>query len=348
VAGNDVTRLLNYCKIYDTAVISKFRFSLREPPVDDLASYCFFMFRDLELDKHFNIKSETLARFILLVRKGYRDVAYHNFMHAACTLHFAYLLLKNLKLVESKYITQLEALALMISCICHDLDHRGTTNSFQMKSHTVLANLYSSEGSVMERHHFAQAVCILNTEDCNILNGVPEEDYTQCLNLVQRTDLAVHIKEFDEQQKVLSEFDRNNEQHRHHLLCLFMTAADLSDQTKTWTVSRKTAELVYREFFSQGDMEKEMGTSPIEAMDREKAHIPSLQIQFLETVVIPCYRFLTKLFPETEYCIKAATFNRECWIAANDIFSTQWMKGGFELLSNPDLEEKIDTTMRMK
>ena len=27
----------------------------------------------------------------------------------------------------------------------------------------VLAALYSSEGSVMERHHFAQSMCILNT-----------------------------------------------------------------------------------------------------------------------------------------------------------------------------------------
>jgi hypothetical protein len=38
----------------------------------------------------------------------------------------------------------------MVSCICHDLDHRGTTNSFQMQSGTVLANLYSSDDSVME------------------------------------------------------------------------------------------------------------------------------------------------------------------------------------------------------
>ena len=38
----------------------------------------------------------------------------------------------------------------MVSCACHDLDHRGTTSSFQTQSGTVLANLYSSEGSVME------------------------------------------------------------------------------------------------------------------------------------------------------------------------------------------------------
>lgn len=27
----------------------------------------------------------------------------------------------------------LEMLSLLIACICHDLDHRGTTNNFQIK-----------------------------------------------------------------------------------------------------------------------------------------------------------------------------------------------------------------------
>ena len=36
--------------------------------------------------------------------------------------------------------------------------------SLKISSNSVLAALYSSEGSVMERHHFAQSMCILNTE----------------------------------------------------------------------------------------------------------------------------------------------------------------------------------------
>lgn len=38
----------------------------------------------------------------------------------------------------------------LVSCLCHDIDHRGTSNSFQTQCGTVLASLYSSEGSVME------------------------------------------------------------------------------------------------------------------------------------------------------------------------------------------------------
>ena len=83
--------------------------------------------------------------------------------------------------------------------------------------------------------------------------------------------------------------------HHHHLTaCLIMTAADLSDQTKNWVNSKKIAELVYNEFFTQGDLEKAMGNKPVESMDREKAFIPTLQIQFLDHIVIPVYRFVDK------------------------------------------------------
>jgi len=55
-----------------------------------------------------------------------------------------------MQLVEENYMTSLQALVLFVSCLCHDIDHRGTNNSFQTKCGTVLASLYSSEGSVME------------------------------------------------------------------------------------------------------------------------------------------------------------------------------------------------------
>ena len=84
----------------------------------------------------------------------------------------------------------------------------------------------------------------------------------------------------------------SNPQHHHLTSCLLMTASDLSDQTKDWVNSKKIAELVYTEFFSQGDLEKAMGNKPVESMDREKAFIPTLQIQFIDHIVIPVYRLV--------------------------------------------------------
>lgn len=55
-----------------------------------------------------------------------------------------------MQLIEENYMTPLQALVFLVSCLCHDIDHRGTNNSFQTLCGTVLASLYSSEGSVME------------------------------------------------------------------------------------------------------------------------------------------------------------------------------------------------------
>lgn len=90
----------------------------------------------------------------------------------------------------------------------------------------------------------------------------------------------------------MAETGYNHLDHEHHnlLLCLLMTSADLSDQTKNWRNTRAVAELIYKEFFRQGDLEKAIGNQPAEQMDRERAVVPDLQIAFLDAIVSPLYR----------------------------------------------------------
>ena len=79
----------------------------------------------------------------------------------------------------------------------------------QISSNSVLACLYSSEGSVMERHHFAQAMCILNTEGCNILENLGKADYTRCLDLIRdnilATDLAHHLRTLGDMEAMVAQ-----------------------------------------------------------------------------------------------------------------------------------------------
>lgn len=63
------------------------------------------MFNDLGLLNKFKIHQDKMARFLLLVQKGYRDMPYHNWMHAFSVAHFGYSLIKNLKLVEKGIFT---------------------------------------------------------------------------------------------------------------------------------------------------------------------------------------------------------------------------------------------------
>jgi cGMP-dependent 3',5'-cyclic phosphodiesterase len=63
------------------------------------------MFYDLNFVTTFKVQDEKLVRFMLLVQKGYRDTPYHNWWHAFSAGHFAYTLMKNLKLIDHGIIT---------------------------------------------------------------------------------------------------------------------------------------------------------------------------------------------------------------------------------------------------
>nr|XP_034971256.1 cGMP-dependent 3',5'-cyclic phosphodiesterase [Zootoca vivipara] len=322
-----------YTKLLDEAIVpvseidpsfAQIHLPPRVPFRDDTSMAILSMLQDMNFISSYKINRQTLVRFCLMVKKGYRDPPYHNWTHAFSVSHFCYLLYKNLELVN--YLEDIEIFALFISCMCHDLDHRGTNNSFQVASKSVLAALYSSEGSVMERHHFAQAIAILNTHGCNIFDHFSRKDYQRMLDLMRdiilATDLAHHLRIFKDLQKMAEVgYDPKNKQHHSLLLCLLMTSCDLSDQTKGWKTTRKIAELIYKEFFSQGDLEKAMGNRPMEMMDREKAYIPELQISFMEHIAMPIYKVLNDLFPKSAELYERVASNREHWMKVSHKFT---------------------------
>ncbi|XP_074620831.1 cGMP-dependent 3',5'-cyclic phosphodiesterase-like isoform X2 [Acropora palmata] len=288
---------------------------------DSMIPACLCMFEDLGMIEKWKIPKEVLVRFLLMVRKGYRNPPYHNWIHAFTVAHFCYLLFKNARITHQ--LRDIELLALFVACLCHDIDHRGTTNSFQVSSGSTLAALYSSKGSVLERHHFAQTMCILNSEGCNIFKNLTGKDYKDVFILIRdiilATDLAHHLRILQDLRKMAEHgFDSDSSDHRKLLLFLLMTASDLSDQTKNWEGTRGTAGLIYSEFFSQGDKEKHMGLTPMEMMDRERAVIPKLQIDFLDAIALPVYRLLSSLLPETQEVLETVLSNRQKWQKAQE------------------------------
>ncbi|KAF7283462.1 cGMP-dependent 3',5'-cyclic phosphodiesterase-like [Rhynchophorus ferrugineus] len=331
---------------------SLFNFTPRKILWKESPCFVIEMMKDLGFIDTFRIKIDTLARFVLYVKKGYREVPYHNWQHAFSVAHFAYLALKNFQLVEKGYLSKLEALAYFVSCLCHDIDHRGTTNSFQQQSNSVLASLYSSEGSVMERHHLSQTICTLNTEGCNFLDSLSHDDYVKCLDLIKdmilATDLASHYKIHAKQLNMAQEgFNKTNAQHRYYLASLLMTCADLSDQTKDWTETKKVAQLIYAEFFAQGDLEKKMGKEPANMMDREKASIPDHQLEFLRQCCVCIFKILATIFPSAKVLVNAIKQNILCWESSKRIFDKYCVEGktSYEVLTSEELELEVQNTL---
>ncbi|XP_062545703.1 cGMP-dependent 3',5'-cyclic phosphodiesterase-like [Armigeres subalbatus] len=275
------------------------------------------MFYDLNFVTTFQIPEDKLARFILLVQKGYRDTPYHNWWHAFSVAHFAYSLMVNLKLIDNGVITKMQGFSFLIAAFCHDLDHRGTSNTYQTQSSSPLARLYSSEGSVNERHHLSQAICILNDSSSKILDRLSTEQFKECIDflrdLILATDLANHFRIMPHLKRLQPQ-NLSEGSNQRLLLSLMITCCDLSDQIKSWKTVQHVAHLVYAEFFAEGDLEKQMGLRPNTMMDRKKACIPVLQIEFLSMVVRPTFEILAQIFTETQPFLDTIDSNRQQWV----------------------------------
>uniref|UniRef100_A0A8C1JXX2 Phosphodiesterase 2A n=1 Tax=Cyprinus carpio TaxID=7962 RepID=A0A8C1JXX2_CYPCA len=281
VSEEEVTKLLHsgiepVQKIHPD--FSEFTYTPRSLTDDSTPMGVLSMFEDMGFINTYKLDLHTLARFCLMVKKGYRDPPYHNWMHAFSVSHFCYLLYKNLQL--SNYLD---------------------------------ADLVSG-------------IAILNTQGCNIFEKFSRKDYQRMLDLMRdiilATDLAHHLRIFKDLQKMADAgYNPRSQTHRSLLLCLLMTSCDLSDQTKGWKTTRKIAELIYKEFFSQGDLEKAMGNRPSEMMDREKAYIPELQISFMEHIAMPIYKLLQEIFPRSAELYERVAANREQWAKVSHKFT---------------------------
>lgn len=75
--------------------------------------------QDLGFIERFRLRRRTLARFLLMVQKGYRDVPYHNWGHAFAVAHFCFLLLRMRAVREA--LNDLERFGLLVACLCHDI-----------------------------------------------------------------------------------------------------------------------------------------------------------------------------------------------------------------------------------
>ncbi|GFR99095.1 cGMP-specific 3',5'-cyclic phosphodiesterase, partial [Elysia marginata] len=284
---------------------------------DDTIKATIRMFMDADLINQFKVPYETMCRWVCTVKKNYRPVTYHNWRHAfnVCQTMFTMLYTGELR----PKFDAVEVFALMAACLCHDLDHRGTNNAFQVKVASPLAMLYST--SVLEHHHFDHCIMILNSEGNNIFQSFSPEEYRRAIKILEHailsTDLALYFKKRGDFKALVQEGERDfREEYKKDLLkAMMMTACDVAAITKPWRIQKEIAQLVTAEFFEQGDIEKtQLGEKPIPMMDREKKdELPKMQVDFIDFICKPVYELFsqisTSLRPLNEGCLD----NRRHW-----------------------------------
>lgn len=139
----------------------------------------------------FDVPSDMLSRFVLTIRKNYRELAYHNWKHAMTVAHSMYCIL----LRSGNLFSKFEKFGLLVSCLCHDIDHRGFTNDFLQKSNHPLTSLYPA--STMENHHFQMTKLIVESCGHDIFSMLDDDLHKSMMTLVHdaiiATDLALYF-----------------------------------------------------------------------------------------------------------------------------------------------------------
>ncbi|XP_003985659.2 rod cGMP-specific 3',5'-cyclic phosphodiesterase subunit beta isoform X1 [Felis catus] len=317
--------------------IYEFHFSDLECTELELVKCGIQMYYELGVVRKFQIPQEVLVRFLFSVSKGYRRITYHNWRHGFNVAQTMFTLLMTGKL--KSYYTDLEAFAMVTAGLCHDIDHRGTNNLYQMKSQNPLAKLHGS--SILERHHLEFGKFLLSEETLNIYQNLNRRQHEHVIHLMDiaiiATDLALYFKKRTMFQKIVDE-SKNYEDRKSWVeylslettrkeivMAMMMTACDLSAITKPWEVQSKVALLVAAEFWEQGDLERTvLDQQPIPMMDRNKAaELPKLQVGFIDFVCTFVYKEFSRFHEEILPMFDRLQNNRKEWKALADEYEAK-------------------------
>ncbi|XP_038620710.1 cone cGMP-specific 3',5'-cyclic phosphodiesterase subunit alpha' [Tachyglossus aculeatus] len=315
----------------------EFRFSDFPVTEHELIKCGIRLFFELNVVEKFNVPVEVLTRWMYTVRKGYRSITYHNWRHGFNVGQTMFTLLTTGGL--KKYYTDLEAFAMLAAAFCHDIDHRGTNNLYQMKSAAPLARLHGS--SIMERHHLEYSKTLLQDESLNIFQNLNKRQFETVIHLFEvaiiATDLALYFKKRTMFQKIVDACEKLDTEEeaikyvstdptkKEVIMAMMMTGCDLSAITKPWEVQSQVALMVANEFWEQGDLERTvLQQQPIPMMDRKKGdELPKLQVGFIDFVCTFVYQEFSRFHREITPMLDGLQTNRVEWKSRADEYDAK-------------------------
>ncbi|XP_078497260.1 cone cGMP-specific 3',5'-cyclic phosphodiesterase subunit alpha' [Lissotriton helveticus] len=313
----------------DPAALDLYEFRFSDFPVTEheLIKSGIRLFFEINVVDKFKVPADVLTRWMYTVRKGYRDITYHNWRHGFNVGQTMFALLMTGKL--KKYYSDLDAFAMVAAAFCHDIDHRGTNNLYQMKSAAPLAKLHGS--SILERHHLEYSKTLLQDESLNIFQNLNKRQFENVLHIFEvaiiATDLALYFKKRTMFQKIVDATEKMQTEEeairyitvdptkKEVIMAMMMTGCDLSAITKPWEVQSKVALMVASEFWEQGDLERTvLEQQPIPMMDRNKAdELPKLQVGFIDFVCTFVYKEFSRFHKEITPMLDGLQNNRVQW-----------------------------------
>ena len=269
--------------------------------------------------------------------------------------HTSWLFLTDATL-RRRQLLEVDWLALLLSAICHDLEHPGTTNAYQVNTGSALALRYN-DASVLENHHCCVGFAAM--ERNGILKCLDAATLKALRKLfvaaVLATDMSVHKDLLARVgARATAEaapsaagggpappapsgngavgkpgvgdappcgFSRDSPEDRQLLVSFLLHCADLCNPLLPPPVSRRIANELSMEFSRQAELERAASLPVTVMLAHDDVGKAKLELGFLEYVVAPLYKTLSTISPVLgNRCLALIEENRAAWseIIASD------------------------------
>ncbi|CAG9323023.1 unnamed protein product [Blepharisma stoltei] len=258
----------------------------------------YYVFSTLGIIEQLNIPTPQLKNFLAEVDRYYKPQNfYHNSIHGADVTCSVVFLLHNC-LQRCGNLIDLDIFALLTASLCHDICHPGVNNAFLVASENKLSLKYNDQ-SCLENMHSSLTFNILKRPNSNIVSSLSRGEFQAYRKIVVLTILATDLqKHFDKQKEFTEQINKTpaptleNDEFRYLALQMVLKCADLGHGAKRLDIHKKWTALITKEFFEQGEKEKNLGIPISPLCDKSKVVLSKSQVGFLNFLVKPLFKLL--------------------------------------------------------
>eukprot|EP00439_Symbiodinium_sp_Y106_P059974 s233_g8.t2 len=263
----------------------------------------------------------VLRGFLQDVQRQYRDVPYHNYIHAVDVLSSCMYFMFEDRRVSRLPLSPIPRLAGFVAAVIHDVGHFGRTNRYHIARHDPVAILFNDQSplenmhctigfSILQQPHAALFKREKDQDGFDECTGLPDADFALLRRIVVEsvlsTDMAKHFETLARFKASINfcespaDNTRSNEEppissesladRSARVVSVYLKAADIGHAGKPTDITKRMTIRIHMEFFAQGHEERQLGLPISPLCDRSDVNIPSSQVGFLRHLVIPLYQ----------------------------------------------------------
>ena len=149
------------------------------------------------------------------------------------------------------------------------------------------------------------------------------------IDAVFSTDITKHFGDVAQFKSIISlkEFAPDKGSDKQKTIMMMFHMADISNPAKPFDICRLWTDLLFVEFFAQGDLEKEHNFQVSQFMDRNTTNIAKSQIGFIDALILPAFNLIAQVLPNLSNIVSALESNKENWRDLFEEYDKKQSKG---------------------